>query len=150
MNTYDQDGTLQPKNKLVLFLANLFPQSRRNALHLIEMEGQLTAINKAQAVIEFDMQGNILTANDNFLKVMGYSLAEVQGKHHSIFVEEAYKTSPEYKVFWEKLNRGEFEAAEFKRLGKDAKEVWIEASYNPIFDLNGCNASIYLIRFLMV
>jgi len=99
--------------------------------------GQIDAIGKAQAVIEFNMDGTIITANDNFLNVMGYSLGEVQGKHHSIFAEPEFAASEEYKDFWAKLNRGEFEAKEYKRLGKGGREVWIRASYNPILDLNG-------------
>jgi methyl-accepting chemotaxis protein len=91
----------------------------------------------SQAVIEFNMDGTIIYANDNFLKTMGYTLDEIKGKHHSLFAEPDFARSREYKVFWEKLNRGEFEAEEYKRLGKGGKEVWIQASYNPIMDLNG-------------
>jgi methyl-accepting chemotaxis protein len=99
--------------------------------------GQLAAISKAQAVIEFKMDGTILTANENFLHAMGYTLEEVKGKHHSMFVEESYRQSPAYREFWAKLNRGEYEADEFKRIGKGGKEVWIQASYNPILDGDG-------------
>lgn len=99
--------------------------------------GQIAAIGKAQAVIQFNMDGTILTANDNFLNALGYTLDEIKGKHHSMFVDEAYKQSPAYKEFWAKLNRGEYDAAEYKRIGKGGKEVWIQASYNPIFDLDG-------------
>jgi len=88
-------------------------------------------------VIEFNMDGTIITANDNFLGVVGYTLQEIQGHHHSMFVEPAYKESVEYRHFWEKLNRGEYQANVFKRIGKGGKEVWIQASYNPILDLNG-------------
>ena len=103
----------------------------------LEMRGQIDAINKAQAVIEFELDGTIITANDNFLKTLGYSLEEIKGKHHSMFVEPSYRTSAEYKQFWRDLNDGKFQAAEYKRIGKGGKEVWIQASYNPIFDLNG-------------
>ena len=99
--------------------------------------GQIDAISKAQAVIEFNMDGTIITANENFLSTVGYSLDEVVGKHHSIFVEPEFKSSAEYREFWEKLNRGEYEAKEYKRIGKGGKEVWIQASYNPIMDLDG-------------
>jgi len=99
--------------------------------------GQLEAINKAQAVIEFNMDGTIITANENFLNTVGYGLGEVQGKHHSMFVEPEYGASVEYRQFWESLNRGEYDAREYKRIGKGGKEVWIQASYNPIMDLNG-------------
>ncbi len=104
---------------------------------LLELQGQIDAISKAQAVIEFNMDGTIISANDNFLNTLGYTLAEIQGKHHSMFVDNAFAASAEYKSFWEKLNRGEFESAEYKRQGKGGKEVWIQASYNPIMDLNG-------------
>ncbi len=97
----------------------------------------LKAIRKSQAVIEFDLDGTILDANENFLNVMGYTLDEIKGRHHSMFVEEAYRRSAEYKEFWAALNRGEYQAAEYKRIGKGGKEVWIQASYNPILGLNG-------------
>ena len=100
-------------------------------------EGQINAINKAQAVIEFSMDGNILTANGNFLATVGYQADEVIGRHHSMFVEPAYGQSAEYRLFWEKLGRGEYDAAQYKRLGKGGREIWIQASYNPILDLNG-------------
>lgn len=100
-------------------------------------EGMLAAINRAQAVIEFTTEGRIQHANENFLKTLGYSLDEIQGQHHSMFVDPAYKQSPEYKAFWEKLGRGEFEAGQFMRVGKGGKEIWIQASYNPILDANG-------------
>jgi len=99
--------------------------------------GQIEAINKSQAVIEFNMDGTILTANDKFLKTLGYTLDEVKGRHHSMFVDEAYRQSPEYKEFWAVLKRGEYQAAEYKRIGKGGKELWIQASYNPIMDLKG-------------
>ncbi|MDE1902109.1 MAG: PAS domain-containing protein, partial [Alphaproteobacteria bacterium] len=99
--------------------------------------GQINAISKSQAVIQFNMDGTIIDANDNFLNVLGYRLDEVKGKHHSMFVEQAYKNSIEYKQFWEALNRGEYQAAQYKRIGKGGKECWIQASYNPILDLNG-------------
>ena len=104
---------------------------------LQELEATVAAIGKSQAVIEFNMDGTIVTANDNFLKTLGYALGEIQGKHHSMFAEPAYAQSAAYKEFWAKLNRGEYDAGEYKRLGKGGKEVWIQASYNPIMDLNG-------------
>ena len=99
--------------------------------------GQIAAIGKSQAVIEFNLDGTAIYANDNLRKIMGYSFDEIKGKHHSMFVEEAFKHSAEYKEFWAKLNRGEYEGGEYKRIGKGGKEVWIQASYNPIMDLNG-------------
>jgi methyl-accepting chemotaxis protein len=98
---------------------------------------QVAAISKSQAVIEFNPDGTIVTANGNFLKTLGYSLGEIQGKHHSMFVEPAMRDSAAYREFWAKLNRGEFQAAEYKRIGKGGKEVWIQASYNPMLDRNG-------------
>ncbi|MBC7908423.1 MAG: PAS domain-containing methyl-accepting chemotaxis protein [Rhodospirillaceae bacterium] len=102
-----------------------------------ELEDKLDALNKSQAIIEFQMDGRVITANSNFLKALGFEASEVEGKHHSMFVEPAYRDSQEYKQFWDKLNRGEFQAAQYKRIGKGGKEVWIEASYNPIIGANG-------------
>ena len=102
-----------------------------------DFSGQLDAINKSQAVIEFELDGTIRTANNNFLKVLGYKLDEVKGKHHSMFVTEEYRKSSDYKDFWKKLNDGQFEAGEFMRIAKNGDQIWIQASYNPIFDLNG-------------
>jgi len=102
-----------------------------------DFAGQIAAIGKSQAVIEFDMEGTILTANENFLKTLNYSLDEIKGKKHSMFVEPEYASSVEYKMFWEKLNRGEYDTGEYKRIGKAGKVVWIQASYNPIMDING-------------
>lgn len=104
---------------------------------LANLQGQLAAISKSQAVIEFDLKGNILFANDNFLNTLGYSLDEVVGKHHAIFVEDGYRKSPDYRTFWENLARGDFQAGEFCRITKTGERVWIEASYNPIFDEDG-------------
>lgn len=101
------------------------------------INAEMNAINRSQAVIEFNMDGTIRTANDNFLNTLGYNLDEIQGKHHSMFVEPLEKNSAAYQEFWAKLNRGEYQAAEYKRIGKNGKEVWIQASYNPILDLNG-------------
>jgi methyl-accepting chemotaxis protein len=97
----------------------------------------MKAIDKSQGTIEFDMDGNILTANDNFLSLLGYTLKEVKGKHHRIFCEESYAKSQEYKKFWEKLHSGEFDSGEYKRIAKNGREIYIQATYNPIFDLSG-------------
>ncbi len=99
--------------------------------------GQLAAIDKAQAVIEFKMDGTIVHANENFLNAVGYTMDEIKGKHHSLFVDPAYKNSAEYKEFWAKLNRGEYDSGEYQRFGKGGKSIWIQASYNPIQDLKG-------------
>ena len=98
---------------------------------------QAAAINKSQAMIEFKLDGTIVTANPNFLSAVGYTLAEIQGKHHSMFVAPAARESAAYRGFWARLNRGEFEAAQYKRFGKGGKEIWIQASYNPILDAGG-------------
>jgi methyl-accepting chemotaxis protein len=99
--------------------------------------GIVNAINRVQAVIEFTMDGKILHANENFLKTLGYSLEEVKGNHHSMFVDAGYRQSPEYRLFWDKLGRGEYDTGQYKRIGKGGREVWIQASYNPVFDANG-------------
>ncbi|WP_281167134.1 methyl-accepting chemotaxis protein [Algicola sagamiensis] len=119
--------------KVVKYASDVTDQKMQRA----NFQGQLDAISKAQAVIEFNMDGTIITANDNFLNAMGYSLVEIQGHHHRMFVEESYGKSPEYQAFWDKLNRGEYMTNEFQRYGKGNKEIWIQASYNPIFDMNG-------------
>jgi len=102
-----------------------------------DLLGKVNAILKTQAVIEFNLDGTIITANQNFLGAMGYSLEEIRGKHHSMFISAAERDSADYRVFWEKLRRGEYQSAQYKRFGKGGREVWIEGSYNPIFDLNG-------------
>ncbi|PRX22264.1 methyl-accepting chemotaxis sensory transducer with Pas/Pac sensor [Actinoplanes italicus] len=102
-----------------------------------ESEGRVNAIDRSQAVIEFDLEGTILAANDNFLQTLGYQAREVVGQHHRMFVETEYANSAEYRTFWARLGRGEFESGEYRRLGKGDREVWIQATYNPILDLDG-------------
>lgn len=119
--------------KVIKFATEITALKKRN----VEYEGKVSAIGKAQAVIEFDMQGNVLEANENFLAVMDYDLSDIQGEHHRMFCEPEYASSAEYKKFWQKLNRGEFDAGRYKRLGNHGKVVWIQATYNPILDLNG-------------
>ena len=119
--------------KVVKFAIDVTEQKLRNA----DLSGQIDAIGKSQAVIEFNLDGSVLTANHNFQQALGYSLSEITGRHHSMFVEPAERDTPAYREFWMALNRGEFQAGEFKRIGKGGKEVWIQASYNPILDLNG-------------
>lgn len=104
---------------------------------LIDYQGQVEAISRSQAVIEFNMDGTIIKANDNFLNTVGYQLDEIQGKHHSMFVDSETANSSEYKNFWKTLNRGEYQAKQFKRIGKGGREVWIQATYNPIMDVAG-------------
>jgi methyl-accepting chemotaxis protein len=100
-------------------------------------QGALAAIDKSQAVVEFNLEGRIQYANANFLNVVGYTLEEVRGQHHSLFVDPAFRSSPEYRAFWEKLARGDYDAGQYKRIAKGGHEVWIQASYNPILDGNG-------------
>jgi methyl-accepting chemotaxis protein len=119
--------------KVVKFATDVTQQK----LQAADSGGQLAAIQKSQAVIEFRMDGTIITANENFLNTLGYALGEIQGKHHSMFVEPGERGSPAYQAFWEDLNRGEFQTGEYRRIGKGGREVWIQASYNPILDLNG-------------
>lgn len=102
-----------------------------------EMQAKLAALDKSQAVIEFDMKGVILTANENFLNAVGYHLKEIQGQHHSMFVLPDERNGPEYQQFWASLNRGEFQSRQYRRLAKGGKDIWIEASYNPLFDSKG-------------
>lgn len=118
---------------VVKFATDVTAEKLKNA----DLAGQIAAIDKAQAVIEFNMDGTIITANANFLGALGYSLAEIKGKHHSMFVEPSERDGAGYREFWAALNRGEYQAAEYKRIGKGGKEVYIQASYNPILDLNG-------------
>jgi methyl-accepting chemotaxis protein len=119
--------------KVVKFATDVTGQKLKAA----DSDGQIAAIDKSQAVIEFNMNGTIRSANPNFLNAMGYALAEIQGKHHSMFVEPAERNSQAYREFWEALNRGQYQAAAYKRLAKGGREIWIQASYNPILDLNG-------------
>ncbi|PVE24215.1 chemotaxis protein [Microvirga sp. KLBC 81] len=102
-----------------------------------DAQAKLAALDRSQAIIEFNLDGTIINANSNFLAAVGYSLDEIQGKHHSLFVEPAYRASPEYAEFWNRLKRGEYQAARYKRFGKGGRELWIEASYNPLFGRDG-------------
>jgi methyl-accepting chemotaxis protein len=106
-------------------------------LKAAEDAGKINALSRAQATIEFTPTGDVLTANENFLSALGYTLAEIEGRHHSMFCEPAYAGSSDYRQFWAKLGAGEFIADEFMRIGKGGRKVFIQASYNPIFDLNG-------------
>jgi len=127
---YDAKGK---PSKVIKFATDITAQKIQN----MEDAGKIAAMSRAQAVIEFNMDGTIVTANDNFLGAMGYSLAEVQGKHHSMFVTPADRDGAAYREFWAALNRGDYQAAEYKRVGKGGKEVWILATYNPIFNEAG-------------
>ena len=102
-----------------------------------DFEGKIAAINRVQAVIEFDLTGHILEANTNFLGTFGYGLDEVVGRHHRMFCQPEFASSSEYANFWERLGRGEYIAGRFRRLDKNGKEIWLQASYNPILDVTG-------------
>ncbi|PSC06751.1 hypothetical protein SLNSH_02850 [Alsobacter soli] len=119
--------------KVIKFATDITEQKLKEA----NFAGQIAAIDKAQAVIEFALDGRILHANRNFLAAMGYALAEIQNHHHGMFVGETERTSPEYRRLWEKLRNGEYDAGRYRRIGKGGREVWIQASYNPILDPDG-------------
>jgi methyl-accepting chemotaxis protein len=119
--------------KVIKYASDITPAK----IQQVDSESQLAAISKFQAIIEFKLDGTIVTANQNFLNAVGYRLEEIQGKHHSMFVDPNFCQSLEYRQFWEKLGRGEPEAGQFRRFGKGNKEVWLQASYNPILDLSG-------------
>jgi len=108
-----------------------------HVLRSAEIESKLNAINRSQATIEFKLDGTILTANDNFLATVGYTLAEIQGKHHRMFVKPDYAASSDYQAIWDRLKRGEFFSAECSRVGQGNREIWLQACYTPIFDGNG-------------
>ncbi len=107
------------------------------ARRLADLEGQVAAIDRSSAVIEFELDGTILTANGNFLDVLGYRLDEVRGRHHGMFVDPVHRESAAYREFWARLGRGEVDAGEYRRIGKGGREVWLQATYNPIFDAKG-------------
>jgi methyl-accepting chemotaxis protein len=119
--------------KVVKFASDITKAKQANR----DYEGKITAVERVQAVIEFDLQGRVLRANDNFLNTFGYKAEDVVGQHHRMFCDTVYARSPEYLAFWERLSRGEFNAGEFRRVGRNGEDIWIQASYNPIFDLDG-------------
>jgi methyl-accepting chemotaxis protein len=119
--------------KVVKFATEITDEQRE----MVDMKSKLQSISTYQAMIEFKLDGTIVDANQNFLDATGYSLPEIVGRHHSIFCEEQYKQSAEYKMFWDRLGRGEAEGGRFKRIKKNGQAVWLQASYNPIFGLDG-------------
>ena len=112
-------------------------EDARHRLLNLDYEAQINAIGRSQAIIAFAVDGRILTANDNFLKLTGYRLDEIEGRHHSIFVEPGFEKTQEYAELWDTLRRGEYRASLYRRIGKDGRPLWIEGSYNPIFDERG-------------
>jgi methyl-accepting chemotaxis protein len=119
--------------KVVKFATDITATKAQAADH----EGQIQAIHKSQAVIEFNLDGTIITANQNFLQTMGYRLEEIQGKHHGIFAKPDYRNSTGYREFWDALRRGEYQSGEYERVGNDGRQVWIQGAYNPVYDADG-------------
>ena len=119
--------------RVIKFATDITEQKRLS----LEHQGKIEAIGKSQAVIEFELDGTVITANQNFLSVLGYALEEIRGQHHRMFVDAEESNSAEYEQFWTALRNGEAKVAEFRRLGKGGREVWIQASYNPLFDRDG-------------
>ena len=119
--------------KVIKFATDITEQTQRSA----DLAAQIEAISRVQAVIAFNLDGTIIEANENFLTTVGYRLDEIVGQHHSMFCDPDYARTSEYAQFWERLRAGQFEAAEFQRFGKNGKEVWIQASYNPVLDAAG-------------
>ncbi|MDR7035610.1 methyl-accepting chemotaxis protein [Methylobacterium sp. BE186] len=119
--------------KIVKVAADVTERKLRDAI----TEGQIAALHRSQAVIHFTLDGTITDANENFLATMGYSLDEVRGRHHSLFVSEAERASPAYAAFWRALAAGQYQAGEFQRFGKAGREVWIFGAYNPVLDAEG-------------
>jgi len=127
---FDAAGKL---SKVVVLASEITAQK----LLELDQEAKLSAISNSQAIIEFAMDGTILSANQNFLDSLGYSLGEIKGRNHSMFVDPQYRESQQYREFWAKLNRGEFHFDEYLRIGKGGREVWIQATYNPVCDSKG-------------
>ncbi|WP_413586720.1 methyl-accepting chemotaxis protein [Bdellovibrio sp. HCB274] len=127
---FDKDGN---PYKVIKFATDITKAKAISAEH----EGMISAISKAQAVIEFNLDGSIISANENFLKTVGYSLTEIKGKHHRMFCDSDYTRSADYDFFWQKLNRGEYDAGRYQRIGSGGRKIWIQATYNPIMDAGG-------------
>lgn len=115
----------------------MFGFAGKSKRRIAELEAEINAVGRSQAIIEFKLDGTIITANENFLRTMGYSLSEIEGQHHSIFMPSMDRDSPAYRQFWIELGRGEFKSGLFKRMSKDGAEIWLQAAYNPILGLGG-------------
>jgi diguanylate cyclase (GGDEF)-like protein/PAS domain S-box-containing protein len=126
----DQDGR---PFKIVKYATAITREKLRQADH----QGQIAAIHKSQCVVSFALDGTVIDANDNFLELTGYRLSAVRGQHHAMFVAEADRADPGYAAFWSDLAAGQYKGGEFKRICRDGREIWLQASYNPIFDMNG-------------
>jgi len=130
-------NTTNETGQLLNALKSMQGVLRENEAEALSAKGQITAINKAQGVVELGMDGTIRSANDNFLRAMGYSAEEVQGRHYNMFVEPSTHASAEHRAFWDKLGRGEYEAGRVKRIARDGHAVWLQTSYNPIIGQDG-------------
>ncbi|MBX9704103.1 MAG: PAS domain S-box protein, partial [Silvanigrellaceae bacterium] len=136
--TWVQSSLLIVSSFFVCFITYFWVKREQNERRLSqELLATYNAIAKSQAIIEFNLDGTITSANEKFLDTVGYTLEEIVGKHHSIFVEKETKNSPEYMEFWKKLNRGEYEQGEYKRAAKEGRDVWLLSSYNPILNARG-------------
>lgn len=124
-------------SRLLSALREMQAALRNAALAAADYEGQISAISKAQAVTEFNVDGSIRTANEKFLRIVGYDLAEVKDKHQGMFVDPAQRTSAEYRRFWERLAGGEYDTGLYRRIGRGGREIWLQASYNPILGPDG-------------
>lgn len=131
--TYDNEG----KYIGPMVTWEVITERKKTEAVVKDQQAEIDAVSRTQAVIHFRPDGTIVNANDNFLNALGYRLDEIQGKHHRMFCQESYVRSSEYREFWEKINRNEYQAGEFKRIGKGGKEIWIQASYLPILGVDG-------------
>ncbi len=129
-------GVMDPRGE-VQWIDGVITDMTASKAQNAEFVGTVTAIGRSQSVIEFDLSGHVLAANQNFLDLMGYTLAEIEGQHHRMFCKPEYADSAAYQAFWARLGQGEFDAGEYMRVGKDGREVWIQATYNPILDAQG-------------
>ena len=120
-------------------------QSAKPTVDLAELQAVHEALDRVQGIAEFDLDGTVLRANENFLAIFGYALDEVAGKHHRTFCDPEYAKSAEYAELWRKLGQGEFLAGEFKRVAQGGKDIYLQASYNPVLDGDG--KPIRIVRF---
>src|SRR5579862_1748203 len=127
----------KPKSAAVVNSPAVSPLRAPKAAKVQESDATLAAVSRSQALIEFAMDGTILHANDHLLKIFGYTLDEIKGRHAGIFADEATRQSPAFRAFWDALNRGECQTGDFRRIDKSGREVWIKGSYNPVSDAAG-------------
>ena len=130
-------GSIKDEDNRVTKLFCLVNDVTRPKIEEENKQRQLDHLNRTQAVVEFSNEGVCLSANANFCRTFGYTLSEIEGKHHSMFVEPFHRDSSEYRQFWRDLNNGEYKTAQVKRIGKGGREVWIRGTYNPMLDIDG-------------